>query len=212
MCLEGGLPLRCGMAAADDTCLVLLPHPDGPAPPVRGVAVRVRLRAPQVLRLHYELQADPEQVRIPTTVPGGGRADRLWAHTCFEAFIQAEGSTGYLELNFSPSGQWAAYRFQSYRQGMAAAELREPPRVALRRAGDRLVLEAEVRLGGAGPEGGPATIDAATRSGGVRLAVSAVVEDQQGRLSYWALRHPPGRPDFHHPHSFSLALSRNTAQ
>jgi len=158
-----------------------------------------------VLRLHYELRADPEQVRIPARAPGGGRADRLWAHTCFEAFIQAEGSAAYLELNFSPSGEWAAYRFDSYRQGMVAAELQEPPRMALRRAGDRLELEAEARLGEAWPAGGPAAL-----GGGVRIGVSAVVEDRHGRLSYWALRHPPGRPDFHHPHGFSLAL--NTAQ
>jgi len=38
------------------------------------------------------------------------------------------------------------------------------------------------------------------------LAVSAVVEDRDGVLSYWALRHPPGEPDFHHPGAFTLQL------
>jgi hypothetical protein len=27
-----------------------------------------------------------------------------------------------------------------------------------------------------------------------------------GALSYWALRHPPGKPDFHHPAGFALEL------
>jgi hypothetical protein len=40
----------------------------------------------------------------------------------------------------------------------------------------------------------------------LRIAMAAVVEDEGGRLSYWALRHPPGRPDFHHPDSFTLEL------
>ncbi len=38
------------------------------------------------------------------------------------------------------------------------------------------------------------------------LGVSAVVETKEGSLSYWALAHPPGKPDFHHPDSFALTL------
>jgi len=44
------------------------------------------------------------------------------------------------------------------------------------------------------------------RPGAMRLALSAVIEEERGRLSYWALRHPPGKPDFHHPDAFALAL------
>ena len=40
----------------------------------------------------------------------------------------------------------------------------------------------------------------------LRLALSAVVEADDGTLSYWALRHPPGRPDFHHADGFVLRL------
>ena len=32
------------------------------------------------------------------------------------------------------------------------------------------------------------------------------IEDEAGALSYWALRHPPGKPDFHHPAGFALEL------
>ena len=38
------------------------------------------------------------------------------------------------------------------------------------------------------------------------LALSAVIEHLDGRISYWALRHPPGKPDFHHPQGFALEL------
>jgi hypothetical protein len=33
-----------------------------------------------------------------------------------------------------------------------------------------------------------------------------VIETLDGSLSYWALRHPPGKPDFHHSESFALEL------
>jgi hypothetical protein len=38
------------------------------------------------------------------------------------------------------------------------------------------------------------------------LGLSAVIEDLDGVLSYWALRHPPGKPDFHHPDTFALEI------
>jgi len=40
----------------------------------------------------------------------------------------------------------------------------------------------------------------------LRLGLSAVVEDADGELSYWALRHPPGKPDFHYTDAFALQL------
>ncbi len=39
-----------------------------------------------------------------------------------------------------------------------------------------------------------------------KLALSAVIEETDGTKSYWALRHPPGAPDFHHPDCFALTL------
>jgi hypothetical protein len=33
-----------------------------------------------------------------------------------------------------------------------------------------------------------------------------VIEERNGRKSYWALAHPPGEPDFHHPACFALEL------
>jgi excinuclease ABC subunit B len=44
-----------------------------------------------------------------------------------------------------------------------------------------------------------------------RLAVATVVEARDGGLSYWALRHPLGPPDFHHPDGFALQLGSSAA-
>src|SRR5487761_2670069 len=136
------------MTESDSPYLSLLPHPDTPGTAVRRLAARAELTPPQSLRLAYLLEADPEQIRIPPPVMEAGRADNLWVHTCFEAFVGLNESPHYLELNFSPSGQWAAYQFESYRQGMAPAALEEAPRVALRRGERRLELEVEVSLSG----------------------------------------------------------------
>ena len=40
-----------------------------------------------------------------------------------------------------------------------------------------------------------------------RIALSAVIEEGNGALSYWALRHPAGKPDFHHPDAFAMELA-----
>ena len=171
--------------------VALLAHPQTPAGPARQICARAWSADTGKLRLEYALEADLQRVRIPPPMPHTGRAERLWAHTCFEAFIGIEGSARYLELNFSPSGQWAAYQFESYRAGMTPVELAEAPQVRVHRAEGRLELRASVRIAAAGR---------------LRLALSAVVEEAAGGLSYWALRHPAGRPDFHHPDSFSLEL------
>jgi hypothetical protein len=181
------------MAKGGSAIIPLLAHPDVPNNGVRRVAAGAEAAGPDLLRFQYVLEADPLRIRVPPPVTDAGRTDKLWAHTCFEAFVGSPASPGYLELNFSPSGQWAAYRFDAYRQGMTPA-LEAVPRLVLRRLADALELQAEVQLGPGAP------------LHRLRIALSTVVEDREGRLSYWALRHPPGRPDFHHPEGFALAL------
>lgn len=188
----------------DSSFLSLVPHPNAPGGMVWRVAARAELAAAGLLRFHYVLEADLRDVRIPPPAADAARADNLWTHTCFEAFIGFARSPRYLELNFSPSGQWAAYRFESYRQGMAPAELHAAPRLTLHRTAARLDLRAEVHCSETLLSLEPASHPEPDRR--LRIALSSVVEDREGRLSYWALSHPPGRPDFHHTHSFSLTL------
>lgn len=190
------------MAKSDSSLVSLLAHPDVPSNGVRRIAAGAEFTGPDSLRFCYVLEADPRLIRVPPPVTAAGRTDKLWEHTCFEAFLGLLGSPGYLELNFSPSGQWAAYRFDSYRQGMAHA-LETAPRLVLRRLAQRLQLQAEVKLDGSFLATGPGSGPDRRR---LRLALSTVVEDGEGRLSYWAARHPAGRPDFHHPEGFSLEL------
>jgi hypothetical protein len=106
---------------------------------------------------------------------------------------------GYLELNFSPSLHWAIYRFSAYREGMSPVEIGGAPEIFVHAGDDGLELQSAVRLGDL------ADLRDARH---LRIALAAVIEDENGRLSYWGLRHPPGKPDFHHPNGFALEVTR----
>jgi hypothetical protein len=152
------------------------------------------------LALHFTLEGVESLLKIPAKV-AARRADGLWRHTCFEAFIALPGGV-YFELNFSPSTEWAVYRFDSYRHGMTAIELRADPRIDVKATANGLELQAALDLG-ASPDLEPI---AARGSGELRAGLAAMIEAPGGELSWWALHHPDAKPDFHHPESFTLRL------
>jgi len=160
---------------------------------VHGIDIRV-LRESTSIAFRYVLRADMAHVRVPSG-QASDRTDGLWKHTCFEAFVAAD--IGYYEFNFSPSTQWAAYRFTAYREGMSPVDVMAAPKVAVRHFYDRLELDATVAAEDLAAVRGARTL---------KLAVTAVVEDDSGTLSYWALKHAPGKPDFHHMDGFVLEL------
>jgi hypothetical protein len=177
---------------------LLTAHASTPNDAVRSLGVQLRAEEPGILVLRYSLEADMSRVRVPP--PGtGGRADTLWSHTCFEAFIAAADGPGYQEFNFSPSLDWAIYRFSAYREGMSPAEGRAPE-ISVHRREDGLDLRSVAYLD---------HIADLRDARPLRIALAAVIEDENGRLSYWGLRHPPGKPDFHHPNGFALEVARS---
>jgi hypothetical protein len=178
---------------------VLTAHPSTPNSAVRRLAVQLRAQEADILVFHYSLDADMSRVRVPQSGVGG-RADALWKHTCFEAFVAPADGPGYYEINFSPSLDWAIYRFTAYRAGMSPAEIGQAPKISVRRGDDDLELQAAVRLG---------HLDDLRDARRLRIALAAVIEDENGRLSYWGLRHAPGKPDFHHPNGFALEVTRS---
>jgi len=103
----------------------------------------------------------------------------------------------YYEFNFSPSGEWAAYLFGHYRDGAPLMEEALAPRITVCRTGESLELDAFIPLDRLShiPPHTP-----------FMLALSAVVEEESGQRSYWALKHPSDKPDFHHPDAFTLEL------
>jgi hypothetical protein len=172
-------------------------HPETPTEAVRGIAARV-YRTPGKLSVSYVLDGDLKRLRVPA--PQAPRmADRLWEHTCCELFIACKGKPAYYEFNLSPSGEWGAHAFDGYRMPRTGeSSAGEPaPRIIVRSTADMLELDAEIRID---------RLPVFHSSAPLSLALSAVIEDIGGALSYWALRHPPGRPDFHHPQAFALGI------
>ncbi|HKA44926.1 MAG TPA: DOMON-like domain-containing protein [Burkholderiales bacterium] len=180
-------------------------HSDTPGGALRSVGARVRAVSGGALAVTYVFEGDLDRLRVPA--PRIPRiANRLWQHTCCEIFIARKGLPEYHEFNLSPSGEWAAYAFRRYRDAAPLADestARElDPRIAVRRAAGKLELDAMISLDRLSP---------VLQGLQLSLALSAVVESQDGLLSYWALRHPPGKPDFHHADAFALELDQAQA-
>ena len=49
-------------------------------------------------------------------------------------------------------------------------------------------------------------ITRAAPSVSLHMGLSAVLRDRSGKIYYWALQHPPGKPDFHHAAGFAGTL------
>jgi hypothetical protein len=173
----------------------LLIHPASPRPAATRVDVEVAGPHDGHLVLSYTVFGSIDDIRLPpATAPV--RCDELWRHTCFEAFVRLGSAPAYYEFNFSPSTQWAAYRFDDYRSGMAMAAVAAPA-IDVQPHSDGFTLRAALALD---------RLPDMARGVPCRLGLTAVIEDTGGHLSYWALAHPAGKPDFHHADGFAHEL------
>lgn len=155
------------------------------------------------LDLQFDLFGAVDTLCMPSWV-GTGRADGLWQHTCAELFVRRVGDPAYQEFNFSPSGQWAAYRFSSERVRDPLAESQHPalpPTIQTLTTAESIRITIRLPL---------SCLPATGQGGALRLGLSLVAEHHDGALSYWALHHPRAdRPDFHHPEGCVLPLQQS---
>ena len=170
----------------------LTPHPDHPPRAIRDVTVDMERNREGQLSLWYMVFGDLNELWLPQ-VSEGARVDGLWRTTCFELFIREPEGNGYVEFNFSPSSDWAAYTFDSYRAGASNLELSGAPIIS------GCTFEGWYEL--------HVTPPSEVRAFANLVNLTAVIEERDGTKSYWALSHPPeGPPDFHHPACFTLEL------
>lgn len=172
-------------------------HRATPCPADLRISAVVHVVERQGLRfatIGFEATGEIHRLRIPATAPVPSPADGLWQHTCFEAFISGPTGPAYEELNFSPSGRWAHYAFSSERQRDGAGHHRvSMPAIEVRRSPNTLRLSANTSVF-------PSNI-------GTVLGLSAVMELDDGSLSYWSLHHPKEeKPDFHDRAGWTLPL------
>ncbi len=182
--------------AAVECTATLTRHPADTADPVNVIEVRVRRTSAGSLVMTYRMSGEIDRVRIPAPAPPG-IVERLWEHTCCELFLRVEGADRYHELNFSPSGEWAAYAFAGYREGGLMNDAALDPQVRASTTREVLELGATIAL---------ARLSRSHAAAPLVLAISAVVEACDGARSHWALAHPSGKPDFHHPDAFALEI------
>ena len=171
-------------------------HPDSVCLAVTSIEVGVAREGAGTLALRYIVNGTIGDLLLPR-VTVSARTDELWRHTCLEVFARTSRATAYYEFNFAPSTEWAAYRFASYRSGMDIAAEISAPRIDVQTTPERYTLRAALDLG--------ALSDLSPDAW--RLGLSAVIEEAGGLKSYWALAHPPGKPDFHHAVGFALEFS-----
>ncbi len=144
------------------------------------------------LELRWRIEGAASLVVPP--LAGKGRADGLWQTTCFELFVRAPDGDAYSEFNLSPSERWAAYDFAGYREGMMNRAMPRDPICTLRRGQGVALFDAAVPLAGL-----PALP--------LEFSLTAVIEEQGGTKSYWAMAHGAGKPDFHHRTCFAGTLA-----
>jgi hypothetical protein len=176
--------------------VLLACHPERTSRVVEGIEARIIWTERDALHFTYTVTGDIGRLRIPP-LRAPRQADDLWQHTCFEAFISLKGDTAYREFNFAPSGEWTIYGFSDYRVKMPLAIDPVVPTISIKRKDSSFEMDVGVRLNSLAPRPFDARF---------RLGLSAVIEEADGGCSYWALKHPPGKPDFHHPDGFVLEM------
>jgi hypothetical protein len=169
----------------------LTPHPEAPGASVISVNAHLMDLSATLLMVEFAVRST-SPLALPRPSPPS-RADGLWTATCLELFLKPDGGEAYFEYNFSPSCAWAAYAFEDYRKGREELPMQLDPEIWLSTPGEHFFLSAKFEM----PR--PAL-------GSARMGLSAVVEEADGAKSYWALAHPPGAPDFHHPDCFALHI------
>lgn len=169
----------------------LVPHPAYPPSPALRMHFACDVKGGW-LTMRWRIEGSCE-LAIPPFA-GRRRADGLWRTTCFELFVQAQG-TAYSEFNFSPSEAWAAYDFDGPREGIRDRNVPIAPVCTWRGGGPHIALfDAALPL-------------AALPALPCRIGPTAVLEEAEGHKSYWAVGHGKAQPDFHDPACFAVMLA-----
>ncbi|MBV2168478.1 MAG: DOMON-like domain-containing protein [Bdellovibrio sp.] len=141
--------------------------------------------SPHTLLIEFKLLGPLEQVVWPSPGVIETREDGLWKTTCLEAFLSSgdKKNDPYFEINCSPNGNWNAYSFGSYRDGMTPS-----PDITVRlkeRSTEANEAHFQIEIQNSSPWE-------------IKFyGLTAVIEFSNGEKSYWALRHPGSAADFH---------------
>jgi hypothetical protein len=173
----------------------LVLHPTTPCQALDFIEVVVGYAHPQ-LKLQFRLSGRVRDLAIPGSEEPV-RTVGLWEETCCEAFLKPAGEDAYYEFNLSPSSQWAVFDFTGHRENFRQLDVGRAPVIDCAQTPDQLVLDAVIDL---------SMLPPGVHAQDWALGLSCVVKAKDGTTSFWALAHPPEKPDFHDSNCFALTL------
>ncbi len=141
--------------------------------------------SPTQVLISFELHGAVDSIRWPTSESSPARMDQLWQHTCFECFWASATTpqAPYTEINCSPNGNWNAYSFTSYREGISPDPNIEVHLKNWESESNRAHFQIQ--------------ISSAKNLSMTTVGLTAVIELLSGEKTYWSLSHPGPQPDFH---------------
>jgi hypothetical protein len=173
--------------------LSLILHPESQCDAVSSIDVDIVRSGDAGLSLLFAVSGDISRIELPD-MSLAKRKNQLWQHSCFELFIRPVGEQAYHEYNFSPSREWAAYWFSDWRVDMTDLPLDDAPLITTAPRDRELAVSVQF----ASPTLPVNSV--------WQIGLSAVIEEIDGNISYWALAHPLGKANFHHETCLALEL------
>jgi hypothetical protein len=152
-------------------------------------------RKDDILLIEYQLFGDMNAISIAPPADSPSRQLHLWEATCFEFFIGIPGDRNYWEFNLSPSGDWAIFALNDYRQGLRDELSFSSLPFKVDRYPNYITLSLEFDLS-----------ELILAEQDLEMSVTTVIKSSQDELSYWAIAHSGKEADFHLRDSFSIKL------
>ena len=172
----------------------LIPFEHSPSSDLFQVEAEIYLEGPDSGLLEFRVSGPLEQLIFPDPTIVESRRDELWKGTCLEAFFAADTGpeNSYLEMNVAPNGDWNAYEFSGYRQGMQTSEQTKVRVIHREGTSDEVLFRIRLE---------------SPLLGQMKWAsLTTILKHTDGTSTYWALKHPRSQPDFHDKDAFIAPL------
>jgi hypothetical protein len=138
------------------------------------------------LKVSFGISLSDQRLVWPHPNARAGRRDELWKTTCFEIFLGSSQALSYIEINLSPSGDWAVYQFADIRTGMSRIESAKVE-ISTKMTEWERSLSAHILV--------PELSDIIKAE--YHVGATAVLDWEAQIQEYWALQHSAVKPDFH---------------
>lgn len=170
----------------------LIPFEKQSAPPIK---IDVELNQnDESLFVSFRINEGLPLIDLGSSTPKKERIVKLWEKTCFEFFLKNEKNS-YVEFNFSPNFEWNCFYFEKKGDPLKEWERMDRPTTEILLSLNDYFLVAELRKE-LFPKG---FFDQKSK---LEIALTSVIKNKKGELSYWALAHADARPNFHDFRSF----------